>query len=168
MEHGADKLHFLQDLAVVMIVAGLVTIIFRYFKQPVVLGYILAGVLIGPNVLSSPLITSEESVQTLAELGVVFLLFHIGLEFNFRKIRKIGSTAFIVAPLETAVMFFLGYEIGQWFEWKNMDCVYLGAIMMISSTTIIAKTLAEQRKTHNKFAEVIFGILIAEDIIAIL
>lgn len=151
-----------------MMVAGLVTVIFRRFKQPVVLGYILAGVIIGPNVLPRPLIASEASVQTLAELGVVFLLFHIGLEFNFRKIKKIGFTAFIVAPLETGVMFFLGFQIGQWFGWANMDCIYLGAIMMISSTTIIAKTLAEQKKTHNRFAEVIFGILIAEDIIAIL
>lgn len=168
MEHGADKLHFLQDLAVVMMIAGLVTVIFRRFKQPVVLGYIVAGVIIGPNVLPKPLISSQASIQTLAELGVVFLLFHIGLEFNFRKIKKIGFTAFIVAPLETGVMFFMGYQIGQWFGWGNTDCVYLGAIMMISSTTIIAKTLAEQKKTHNKFAEVIFGILIAEDIIAIL
>ena len=168
MEHAADKLHFLRDLAVVMLMAGIVTVLFRRLRQPVVLGYILAGVLIGPNVLPSPLITSDESVQTLAELGVVFLLFHIGLEFNFRKIKRIGSTAFIVAPLETAVMFFLGYEIGKIFGWANMDCVYLGAIMMISSTTIIAKTLSEQGKTHEKFAEVIFGILIAEDIIAIL
>lgn len=168
VEHAADKVHFLQDLAVVMLMAGVVTVLFRKFKQPVVLGYIIAGVLIGPNVLPHPLISSQESVQTLAELGVVFLLFHIGLEFNFRKIKKIGFTAFIVAPLETGVMFFLGYQIGSWFGWKNMDCVYLGTIMMISSTTIIAKTLAEQHKTHQKFAEVIFGILIAEDIIAIL
>jgi monovalent cation:H+ antiporter-2, CPA2 family len=168
VEHGAENIHFLRDLAVVMMVAGMVTVIFRRFRQPVVLGYILAGVIIGPNVLPSPLIASQASVQTLAELGVVFLLFHIGLEFNFRKIKKIGFTAFIVAPLETGVMFFMGYQIGQWFNWSNMDCVYLGAIMMISSTTIIAKTLAEQNKTHNRFAEVIFGILIAEDIIAIL
>lgn len=149
-------------------VAGLVTVIFRHFSQPVVLGYIVAGLIIGPNILPAPLIDSQASVQTLAELGVVFLLFHIGLEFNFRKIKKIGLTAFIVAPLETGVMFFLGYQIGQWFGWANMDCVYLGAIMMISSTTIIAKTLAEQKLKHKRFAEVIFGILIAEDIIAIL
>jgi len=168
VEHGVDKLHFLQDLAVVMIVAGLVTVLFRHFRQPVVLGYILAGVIIGPNVLPSPLISSHASIQTLAELGVVFLLFHIGLEFNFRKIKKIGFTAFIVAPLETGVMFFLGFQIGRWFGWSGTDCVYLGAIMMISSTTIIAKTLSEQKKTHKRFAEVIFGILIAEDIIAIL
>lgn len=168
MDHAADKLHFLRDLAVVMIMAGVVTVLFRRFRQPVVLGYILAGVLIGPNVLPSPLITSQASVQTLAELGVVFLLFHIGLEFNFRKIRRIGSTAFIVAPLETGVMFFFGYTIGRIFDWQAMDCVYLGAIMMISSTTIIAKTLAEQSQSHEKFAEVIFGILIAEDIIAII
>ncbi|MBI5774298.1 MAG: cation:proton antiporter [Verrucomicrobia bacterium] len=159
---------FLQDLAVVMLVAGLVTVAFRWFRQPVVLGYILAGVLVGPHVLPAPLITSEASIQTLAELGVVFLLFSLGLEFNFRKIRQIGLTAFIVAPLETGLMFFAGYEIGQAFGWKTMDSVYLGGVMMISSTTIITKTLTELGRHREKFAEVIFGILIAEDIIAIL
>ncbi|HAV65641.1 MAG TPA: cation/H(+) antiporter [Verrucomicrobiales bacterium] len=163
--HGVEFLH---DLAVVMIVAGVVTVLFRKLHQPVVLGYILAGLIIGPHLLPKPLITSEESIHTLAELGVVFLLFALGLEFNFRKIRKIGITAFIVAPLETALMFLLGYQIGQWFGWTTMDCVYLGGIMMISSTTIISKTLAEMKKSNEEFAGVIFGILIAEDIIAIL
>jgi CPA2 family monovalent cation:H+ antiporter-2 len=159
---------FLQDLAVVMLVAGLVTILFRWLKQPVVLGYIIAGVIIGPNVLPSPLIRSEESIHTLSELGIIFLLFTLGLEFNFRKIRQIGATALIVAPLETGLMFFAGYQIGQAFGWRTMDCVYLGGILMISSTTIITKTLAETGKHREKFAEVIFGVLIAEDIIAIL
>ncbi|MBI1176114.1 cation/H(+) antiporter [bacterium] len=159
---------FLQDLAVVMLVAGCVTILFRWLRQPVVLGYIFAGLIIGPHLMPRPLISSEESIQTLAELGIVFLLFALGLEFNFRKIRRIGITAFVVAPLETALMFFLGYQIGQWFGWTAMDRVYLGGIMMISSTTIIAKTLAELKKTGEEFAGVIFGILIAEDIIAIL
>lgn len=159
---------FLQDLAVVMLVAGFVTVLFRSFHQPVVLGYIFAGLIIGPQLLPHPLITNEESIHTLAELGVIFLLFALGLEFNFRKIRKIGVTAFIVAPLETALMFLLGYQIGQWFGWNTTDCVYLGAIMMISSTTIITKTLADQKKSGAEFAGIIFGILIAEDIIAIL
>jgi CPA2 family monovalent cation:H+ antiporter-2 len=165
---------FLQDLAVVMMVAGLVTVSFHFLKLPVVLGYILAGVLIGPhplpglNFLPIPRITDQENIQTLSELGVVFLLFALGLEFNFRKIRQIGVTAFIVAPLETGLMFFAGYQIGQLFGWSTMDSVYLGGILMISSTTIIAKTLADQHKTKEKFADVIYGILIAEDIIAIL
>lgn len=159
---------FLQDLAVVMLVAGCVTVLFRWFHQPVVLGYIFAGLIIGPHFLSTPLITNEESIHTLSELGVIFLLFALGLEFNFRKIRRIGITAFIVAPLETALMFLLGYEIGQWFGWATTDCVYLGAIMMISSTTIITKTLVDLKKSGAEFAGIIFGILIAEDIIAIL
>ena len=159
---------FLQDLAVVMMVAGLVTVTFHAFKLPVVLGYILAGVIIGPHVLPSPLVSNEENIQTLSELGVVFLLFALGLEFNFRKIRQIGATAFIVAPLETALMFFAGYHIGQFFGWSATDSVYLGGIIMISSTTIITKTLADLSKGKEKFAEVIYGILIAEDIIAIL
>ncbi len=159
---------FLQDLAVVMMVAGLVTVTFRALKLPVVLGYILAGVIIGPHVLPSPLVSDEQNIQTLSELGIVFLLFALGLEFNFRKIRQIGFTAFIVAPLETALMFFLGFQIGRFFGWSATDSVYLGGIMMISSTTIITKTLADLGKGREKFAEVIYGILIAEDIIAIL
>ena len=159
---------FLQDLAVVMVISGLVTVTFHALKQPVVLGYIVAGVLVGPHVLPRPLITSQENIQTLSELGVVFLLFALGLEFNFRKIRQIGVTAFIVAPLETGLLFFAGIQIGRAFGWSATDSVYLGGIIMISSTTIITKTLADLNKGRERFAEVIFGILIAEDIIAIL
>lgn len=159
---------FLQDLAVVMLVAGVVTVLFHALKQPVVLGYILAGAVIGPHLLPRSLVTSQGSVQTLAELGVVFLLFRLGLEFNLRKIREVGPTAFIVAPLETALLFFAGFEIGQVFGWPTMDCIYLGGIMMISSTTIIAKTLADMGKNREPFAQAIYGILIVEDIIAVL
>lgn len=159
---------FLQDLAVVMLVAGVVTVLFHAVKQPVVLGYILAGAVIGPHLLPRSLVTSQESVQTLAELGVVFLLFRLGLEFNLRKISEVGPTAFIVAPLETALLFFAGFEIGQVFAWPTMDCIYLGGIMMISSTTIIAKTLADMGKNREPFAQAIYGILIVEDIIAVL
>ncbi len=161
-------LTLLQDLAVVMLVAGAVTVLFHWLKQPVVLGYILAGAVIGPHLLPQPLVASQASVQTLADLGVVFLLFTLGLEFNFRKIRQVGPTAFIVAPLETALLFFAGFEIGQLFGWPTTDCVYLGGIMMISSTTIIAKTLSEMGRSREPFAQAIFGILIVEDIIAVL
>src|SRR5437667_10310986 len=142
-----------------MMMAGLVAVTFHFLRLPVVLGYILAGVLIGPHTLPFALVTDQQSIHTLAELGLVFLLFTLGLEFNFRKIRQIGVTAFIVAPLETGLMFFAGYQIGQLFGWSKMDSIYLGGIVMISSTTIITKTLADLNKGQEKFAEIIYGIL---------
>ncbi len=158
---------FLQDLAVVMIVAGLVTVIFHRFRLPVVLGYILAGVLIGPHTPPAPLIHDEEAIKTLAELGVILLLFSLGLEFSLRKLRQVGGAAFIAAFLEIVLMAWLGYEIGTLFGWRAMDCIFLGAILSISSTTIIIKALGELGKTREPFAQLIFGILIIEDILAI-
>ncbi len=158
---------FLQDLAVVMIVAGLVTILFHRFKQPVVLGYILAGVIIGPHTPPFRLLQDEQTIQTLAELGVIFLMFSLGLEFSLRKLKEVGATAFIAATFEILLMIWVGYEIGRVFGWKKMDCIFLGAILSISSTTIIIKALGELGKTKEKFAQLIFGILIVEDILAI-
>jgi CPA2 family monovalent cation:H+ antiporter-2 len=158
----------LQDLAVVMMVAGLVTVIFQRFKLPVVLGYILAGLLIGPHTPPAKLVTDEKSIHTLAELGVVFLMFSLGLEFSLRKLRKVGFTAAIAAALEILLMLGVGYEIGRAFGWETMDCVFLGAILSISSTTIIVKALGELGRTKERFAELIFGILIVEDILGIL
>ncbi len=162
--HGVG---FLQDLAVVMIVAGFVTIVFHRFKQPVVLGYIVAGVIIGPHTPPYPLIHNEETIQTLAELGVVFLMFSLGLEFSLRKLKAVGATAFIGAALEILLMCLLGFQIGQWFGWSRMDSIFLGAMLSISSTTIIVKALAELGKSKEGFANLIFGILIVEDILAI-
>lgn len=142
----------LQDLAIVMLIAGVVTVLFHWMKQPVVLGYILAGVVIGPHFFGGSFVSSQENVQTLAEVGVVLLLFTLGLEFNLRKIRQVGATAFIVAPLQAGVMFFAGFVIGRVFGWTTMDCVYLGGMLMISSTTIIVKALAEQGKSREPFA----------------
>src|SRR2546422_11311260 len=115
------SLEFLRDLAAVMIVAGLVTILFHRFKQPVVLGYILAGVIIGPHTPPSPLIHDEETINTLAHLGVILLMFSLGLEFSLRKLRQVGGTAFIAAFLEILLMVWLGYEIGRLFGWSTMD-----------------------------------------------
>jgi len=158
---------FLRDLAVVMIVAGLVTVVFHRFKQPVVLGYILAGVIIGPYTPPFPLIRDEEAIKTLSELGVVMLMFSLGLEFSLRKLRQVGTTAFVAAAMEILLMLWVGYEIGRLFGWKQMDCIFLGAILSISSTTIIVKALGELGKSKESFAELIFGILIVEDILAI-
>src|SRR5258705_1644168 len=150
----------LQDLAVVMIVAGLVTIVCHRFKQPVVLGYIIAGVIIGPHTPPFPLIHDEVAINTLAELGVILLMFSLGLEFSLRKLRQVGGTAFIAAFLEIILMVWVGYEIGRLFGWSTMDCIFLGAILSISSTTIIVKALGELGKTKDHFAQLIFGILI--------
>src|SRR5258706_11201344 len=156
MNQAMHAATFLQDLAVVMIVAGLVTVVFHRFKQPVVLGYIIAGVIIGPHTPPFPLIHNEETINTLAELGIILLMFSLGLEFRLRKLRQIGGTSFIAAFLEILLMVLVGYVIARLFGWSTMDCIFLGAILSISSTAIIVKTLADLGKTKERFAQLIF------------
>lgn len=158
---------FIQDLAVIMLVAGVVTILFHRFKQPVVLGYIVAGFIIGPHTPPFGLIHDEDTIKTLAELGVIFLMFCLGLEFSLRKLFKVGATAFIAALLEIVLMIWIGYEIGRWFDWSTMDSLFLGAILAISSTTIIVKALNDLKMKDQRFAQLIFGVLIVEDILGI-
>ena len=158
---------FIQDLAVIMLVAGVVTILFHRLKQPVVLGYIVAGFIIGPHTPPFGLIHDEDTIKTLAELGVIFLMFCLGLEFSLRKLFKVGATAFIAAFLEIVLMIWIGYEIGQWFDWNTMDSLFLGAILAISSTTIIVKALNDLKMKDQRFAQLIFGVLIVEDILGI-
>ncbi|MEB6588234.1 cation:proton antiporter [Pseudomonas asiatica] len=158
---------FIQDLAVIMLVAGVVTILFHRFKQPVVLGYIVAGFLIGPHTPPFGLIHDEDTIKTLAELGVIFLMFCLGLEFSLRKLFKVGATAFIAAFLEIVLMIWIGFEIGRWFGWNTMDSLFLGAILAISSTTIIVKALNDLKMKNERFAQLIFGVLIVEDILGI-
>ena len=136
-------------------------------KQPVVLGYIVAGVIIGPYTPPFQLIHDEATIQTLGELGVVFLMFSLGLEFSLKKLFKVGATAFVAAASEILLMIWIGYEIGQWFGWNAMDSLFLGAMLAISSTTIIVKALSELGMKGEPFAQLIFGILIVEDILAI-
>ncbi len=158
---------FIQDLAVIMAIAGVVTVLFHRLKQPVVLGYIVAGVIIGPYTPPFQLIHDEATIQTLGELGVVFLMFSLGLEFSLKKLFKVGATAFVAAASEIVLMIWIGYEIGQWFGWNAMDSLFLGAMLAISSTTIIVKALSELGMKGEGFAQLIFGILIVEDILAI-
>ncbi|MFN0159437.1 MAG: cation:proton antiporter [Bacteroidota bacterium] len=158
---------FIQDLAVVMLVAGIVTVLFHRFKQPVVLGYIIAGVILGPYTPPFQLIQDELTIKTLAELGMLFLMFSLGLEFSMKKLARVGGTALIAALSEIALMIWIGYEIGGFFGWSTMDSLFLGAILAISSTTIIIKALDELGMKRERFAQMIFGILIVEDILAI-
>lgn len=160
-------LDFIRDLALIMMVAGVVTIIFHRFKQPVVLGYLLAGLLIGPHTPPYGLINDEHTIQVLAELGVVFLMFSLGLEFSLRKLSRVGATALVAAVAEIVLMVWVGYEIGRFFDWSAMDSLFLGAILAISSTTIIIKALDDLGMKRERFAQLIFGILIVEDILAV-
>jgi len=162
--HG---LELIQDLAVVMAAAAVATILCQRLKQPVVLGYILAGILIGPNTPPVSLVNDEEAIKTLSELGVILLMFSIGIHFSFRKLREVGSAAVVAAVVEIAGMFLVGHEVGKWLGWSQMDAVFLGAILSISSTTIIAKALEAMGLLRREFARVVFGILIVEDILAV-
>lgn len=158
---------FLQDLAVVMIVASLVMIAFRRLKQPVVLGYIIAGVIIGPHTPPYPLIHDETTINTLSELGVILLMFSLGLEFSLRKLKSVGAPALIAALMEITLLFWVGYEVGKFFGWGSMDSIFLGAMLSMSSTTVIIKVLGELGKMKERFSQLIFGILILEDILGI-
>jgi K+:H+ antiporter len=158
---------FLEDLAVVMIVAGFVTIVFQKLRQPVVLGYMIAGIIIGPHTPPFPLITDRKAIETLAELGIIFLMFSLGLEFSLRRLRRVGAAALLAAALEIVVMLGVGYAIGRAFGWSEIDSIFLGAMISISSTTIIVKALEELGRTKEEASQLIFGILIVEDLVGI-
>jgi CPA2 family monovalent cation:H+ antiporter-2 len=162
-----QTLAFIQDLAVIMLAAGVVTVVFHLLRQPVVLGYIAAGVLIGPHTPPYALVTDEEIIHTLAELGLVFLLFSLGLEFSLRHLRQVGATALVAALMGIVLMLWLGYELGLAFGWSTMDALFLGAMLSISSTTITVKAIGELGLKKQPFAQVVFAILIVEDVLAI-
>jgi CPA2 family monovalent cation:H+ antiporter-2 len=160
-------MQLVQDLALIMAAAAVATVICQRLNQPVVLGYILAGVVIGPNNPWIRLVVNEEEIRTLAELGVILLMFSVGLHFSFRKLKEVGAVAIVTAVVEIAGMFFLGERMGRLLGWSTMDAIFLGAILSISSTTIIAKVLESMGLLRPGFARLIFGVLIVEDILAI-
>lgn len=161
------ELIFLQDMATVMVVGAISMIVCRRLHLPVVLGYIVAGFAIGPHTPPYSLITDIHSIHTLSALGVILLLFSIGLEFSLTKLMKVGAVAFIASTLEILLMLWVGYSLGKLMGWSQMNSLFLGAILSISSTTIIAKILIENKKINEKFAQVILGILVVEDLWAI-
>src|SRR3954469_18153737 len=142
MEHHANV--FLTNLAMVLCVAAVTTVVFQRLRQPVVLGYILAGLLVGPHV-PFPLVADSSTVHGLSELGVILLLFGIGLEFTMGKLLRVGASAGIVAVVEISVMIIVGDATGQLFGWTELESLYAGAMVAISSTTIIAKAFGELR-----------------------
>lgn len=158
----------IKDLALILIVAAFVTLIFKKIKQPVVLGYIIAGFFVGPHLSLVPTVTDTENVETLAHIGVIFLLFSLGLEFSFKKLAKVGSSAAITALVEIVVIVVAGYYAGRWMGWSFMDSIFLGGMLASSSTTIIVKAFDELGMKNRQFASVVFGVLIIEDIIVIM
>jgi monovalent cation:H+ antiporter-2, CPA2 family len=161
----SDAHDFLRTLAVVLSVAAVTTVVFQRLRQPVVFGYMLAGMIVGPHV-PIPIVADVATVQTLAEMGVILLLFSLGLEFSLGKLIRVGPRASIVAVVQAGVMIWVGYVLGRAFGWTKIESFYAGAIIAISSTTIIAKAFQEQRVT-GKFTELVLGVLIIEDLIAI-
>ncbi|HEX2021227.1 MAG TPA: cation:proton antiporter [Candidatus Thermoplasmatota archaeon] len=155
----------LKDLVAVMVLAAAVTILFYRLRQPVVLGYLLAGAMVGPHALR--LVSDTSSIDGLAELGLIFLMFSVGLEFDLRKLRKVGAKATMVAAAQVGIMIWLGYEVGRFLGWSMMDSIFLGAVVSISSTVIIVKVLTEMGRLKEEYAELAFGVLIIEDIAAI-
>jgi CPA2 family monovalent cation:H+ antiporter-2 len=160
-----DAHHFLVNLALVLCVAGLTTVLFQLLRQPVVLGYLLAGALLSPHT-PVPLFADEGMVHALSELGVILLMFSLGLEFSLTKLLRVGTTAGLVAIIQCSLMLWLGYLTGQLFGWTTLESLYTGAIIAISSTTIIVKAFAEQNM-RGRITEIVFGVLIVEDLIAI-
>ena len=161
-----DAHEFLKSLTVVLAVAALTTVVFQRLRQPVVLGYLIAGLIVGPHV-PIPLVADSGVVQTLSELGVILLMFSLGLEFSLRKLMAVGPTASLTALLQSSVMVWLGFMIGRLFGWTPLESLFAGAVIAISSTTIIAKAFEEQGVT-GKLRELVVGILIVEDLIAVL
>lgn len=160
-----DAHDFLRTLAVVLSAAGLTTVIFQRLRQPVVFGYLFAGMIVGPHV-PIPIVADVATVQALAETGVILLLFSLGLEFSLRKLIRVGPRAGIVAVVQSSLMVWIGYSLARAFGWTTMESLYAGAIIAISSTTIIAKAFQEQGVT-GKFTQLVLGVLIIEDLIGI-
>ncbi len=157
----------IQDLCIIMLTAGITSLVFKAFKQPVVLGYIVAGMLVGPHVLGGLWVTNEENVETWGEIGVLFLLFSLGLEFSFKKLLKVGSTAVIGAGVIVVGMMCVGMLIAYLLGWDSMNALFLGGMLCMSSTTIVFKAIEEAGLRSHRFAGVCFGILIVEDLFAV-
>ncbi len=156
------------DLGLILAAGGITTLIFKRIKQPLVLGYILAGLLVGPHFKFIPTVSDHANITIWAEIGVIFLLFSLGLEFSFKKLVKVGGSSSITAIVEIIGMSIIGFIAGYLMGWKTMDSIFLGAVLSVSSTTIIIRAFEELGVKHKKFANLVFGALIVEDLAAIL
>ncbi len=164
----SEELNLVRDLAVILISAGIFTIISRALKQPLILGYIVAGFLIGPSIGFFPGITSMESVHQWSEIGIIFMMFGLGLEFSFKKLMKSGSSSIITSACKLLGMFVIGYVIGQALGWTTMESIFLGGMLPMSSTMVVAKSYEEMGLKSKPYAGIVFGTLIIEDIVGII
>lgn len=165
MNHLPD---LIRDLGFILITAAVVTLLFKRFKQPLVLGYLIAGFFLSHHFPFFISVRDTQSITIWAEIGVIFLLFGLGLEFSFKKLSRVGKSAGITALVEAFFMLGIGYTTGKMIGWNNIDSIYLGGILCISSTTIIVRAFDELDLKGKKFVSLVFGILIVEDLIAIL
>ena len=157
----------ISDLALILGCAGLMTLIFKKLKQPLVLGYVVAGFLASPHMPYTPSVIDTANIQTWADIGVIFLLFALGLDFSLKKIAKVGGAAIIAACTVIFCMIVLGVMVGAGFGWKRMDCLFLGGMIAMSSTTIIYKAFDDLGLRKKQFAGLVLSVLILEDILAI-
>jgi len=156
------------DLTIILTAGGIVTLLFKKLKQPLVLGYILAGFLVSPNFHHFPTITDIKNIEIWSQIGVIFLLFSLGLEFSFKKLTQVGGTASVTAFVEIAGIGFVGFMVGTFLGWNTMDSLFLGGMLSLSSTIIIIRTFDELGIKTEKFVGVVLGTLILEDLLAIL
>lgn len=157
----------INDLALILIVASTVTLLFKKLKQPLVLGYIMAGFIVSPHMPYTMSVMDTVDIKTWADIGVMFLLFSLGLDFSFKKILKMGITPVITTLTIIFAMMTLGIVVGHAFDWKRMDCIFLGGMLAMSSTTIIYKAFTDMGLRQQKFAQPVMSVLILEDILAI-
>jgi len=157
----------IQDLALILMVAGIVTLVFKKLKQPLVLGYIVAGFLVSPHMPYTASVVDKENIQEWADIGVMFLLFSLGLDFSFKKILKMGASPIISVTCVIFSMSMLGIIVGNIFGWSKMDCIFLGGMLAMSSTTIIYKAFDDLGLRQQQFASLVMSVLILEDILAI-
>ena len=156
------------DLAVILITAGVITVVFKWLRQPLVLGYILAGFFIGPYFPWFPAVKDAANVHVWSDIGIVFLMFALGLEFSIKKLKKVGATGAITALTELAVMFLIGNSVGHLLGFSSMSCVFLGCMLSISSTAIIIKSFDDLKLKQQKFTSTVTAVLVVEDIVAVL
>jgi len=157
----------LEDLGLVLCVAALTTVIFQLIRQPVVVGYLIAGMIVGPHVMI-PLLADSDRIHTLSELGVILLMFALGLEFSIRKLIRLGPTAGFVTAMQVGLMMWLGYVTGRAMGWTELEGIFAGAMLSISSTTIVAKAFDEIGNIGQRLRDLVFGVLLAEDLTAVI
>ena len=156
-----------KDLALILMVAGVVTLLFKRLRQPLVLGYVVAGFLVSPHLPLTMSVVDVDNIHLWADIGVMFLLFSLGLDFSFKKILKMGASPIIATIATISSMLLLGIGTGRLFGWGTMDCIFLGGMVAMSSTTIIYKAFDDLGLRQQRFAGIVMSVLILEDIMAI-